>query len=72
MSDTCKTCAFWGDYTTRVNARISATRNTTYARQVIELRLCQHEPPPNADMQWSAVYTDDEHTCSAHKERVSK
>ena len=61
----CKDCVFWQDFSDRVYAKISDTRNINLVRGIVELRKCRNVPPPTVDMNFNIVYTDSEHGCSA-------
>lgn len=58
----CGNCECWQDYEQRVYARIAKVRGDI-GLQLIELRLCQFEPHPGADVVRSEVYTDNKYCC---------
>ena len=59
----CGNCTHWQDFEDRVSACISKGHSNT-ARNLIELRCCKYDPPPQVDVTWRSIYTDEYYVCS--------
>ena len=57
----CERCAYWQDYSDRVEAVISRARSGK-VRNRIELRRCQFTPHPS-QLEYNYIYTDKDYLC---------